>query len=549
VVRAADSGNSDGLLNHTVMALGEFRPARGAAAYTSVDSVGLDNIIAGVIKNGAADWDIITIDYIAGTAAILVQISTGATGAYNHDVIGIALLHNPTVAGTSYASGILVVLLNVDISSATGEHIPVVKAFNMADGTGVTALDYLGGHQSTVDSDSASGQKVLNIASTTDFSAGKYVIVGYGTAREEVLAIDTVQAGVSITLTTNLGFTHTAAQADTVVQAHQSTPRVFSISPLSQHFSGYVATYQALATGGTIAAIKRENITATTATATHGQYTSCISPVSKAARPLIYLGFSSSLPGDSQLELYGESIDKSISAGGTGALSLLNEKEFVAADWSTWTGRPDTVLHIQQLPIVSPEAAVYGNAVALMGDYQGTPIAPHQISKPRLALLSGPTQSTTPHEVLLSHADHATYLAHGFALSGDGYVYVCATGEFITDSDSADSDKILIFKVAAWDFSTILASFRHRVEVDGTTDSNEGLGGDYAYGSVASTRITNAAWDGHRLIVYDEGANRLRRWVFDKDLNAISVATLSSAAQPVYPRGSFFVSPWYGKVY
>jgi hypothetical protein len=71
---------------------------------------------------------------------------------------------------------------------------------------------------STVDADSASGQKVLNVADTTDFEAGQTVVIdedntGGGT---ENIVIDTVQAGVSITSTTNLANAHTAIQADEV---------------------------------------------------------------------------------------------------------------------------------------------------------------------------------------------------------------------------------------------------------------------------------------------------------------------------------------------
>jgi hypothetical protein len=75
-----------------------------------------------------------------------------------------------------------------------------------------------GGDVTTVDANSASGQKVLNVASTTTpaFAAGDSVVINYGGAREESGTIDTVQAGVSITLLANLTYTHTAAQADEV---------------------------------------------------------------------------------------------------------------------------------------------------------------------------------------------------------------------------------------------------------------------------------------------------------------------------------------------
>jgi hypothetical protein len=69
---------------------------------------------------------------------------------------------------------------------------------------------------STVDADSASAQKVLNVAATGAFTAGDRVVVNRGGVREEQAVIDSVQAGVSITLLTNLAYTHTQVQADVV---------------------------------------------------------------------------------------------------------------------------------------------------------------------------------------------------------------------------------------------------------------------------------------------------------------------------------------------
>ena len=74
---------------------------------------------------------------------------------------------------------------------------------------------------STVDADSAASQAVLGVAATGNFSAtdgvlGWRVIIGRGTAREEEATILSIQAGISITLDTNLVYAHTAAQADVV---------------------------------------------------------------------------------------------------------------------------------------------------------------------------------------------------------------------------------------------------------------------------------------------------------------------------------------------
>lgn len=68
----------------------------------------------------------------------------------------------------------------------------------------------------TVDSDSASGQKILNVAATTDYTVGDLVVIGYRTARNETKYIASIQDGVSLTMSVNLTYTHTGAQADPV---------------------------------------------------------------------------------------------------------------------------------------------------------------------------------------------------------------------------------------------------------------------------------------------------------------------------------------------
>jgi len=67
-----------------------------------------------------------------------------------------------------------------------------------------------------VDSDSASGQKVLSVSHTGQFTAGEAVIIGMGTSRVEYGVIDSISAGVSITLVDNLSNAHTQAQGDIV---------------------------------------------------------------------------------------------------------------------------------------------------------------------------------------------------------------------------------------------------------------------------------------------------------------------------------------------
>lgn len=69
---------------------------------------------------------------------------------------------------------------------------------------------------SSVNADSIAGQPTLNIANTTGFETGGVLEIGYGTARFETARVLSITPGISITFETNLVFTHTATQADTV---------------------------------------------------------------------------------------------------------------------------------------------------------------------------------------------------------------------------------------------------------------------------------------------------------------------------------------------
>lgn len=72
-------------------------------------------------------------------------------------------------------------------------------------------------NQTTVNSDSASGQNLLNVASTTGFVAGDFIIIqDAGLTRVEWHRVSRVVSATQLALDDNLGFTHTAAQADSV---------------------------------------------------------------------------------------------------------------------------------------------------------------------------------------------------------------------------------------------------------------------------------------------------------------------------------------------
>lgn len=84
----------------------------------------------------------------------------------------------------------------------------------------VYSYNLTGPSATTVQADSASGQKNLNVFSIAGFVVGQYVLIGFGTARQELAQIASMSTQV-LTMAANLTFTHTAAQADAVVgQTH-----------------------------------------------------------------------------------------------------------------------------------------------------------------------------------------------------------------------------------------------------------------------------------------------------------------------------------------
>lgn len=72
------------------------------------------------------------------------------------------------------------------------------------------------GVKTDVDEESLLGQKVLKVAATAGFSPSDTIIIDRGGDREEEKIIDTIQGGISLTVTVNLEYTHTAVQADDV---------------------------------------------------------------------------------------------------------------------------------------------------------------------------------------------------------------------------------------------------------------------------------------------------------------------------------------------
>lgn len=89
--------------------------------------------------------------------------------------------------------------------------------------------------KTTVDADSNSAQKVLNVASTTSFVVGDTVTINRGGARYEFGKVASIVDGVSLTMVDNLASTHTAVQADVVEKTNcfycPTTHRLEGIDP------------------------------------------------------------------------------------------------------------------------------------------------------------------------------------------------------------------------------------------------------------------------------------------------------------------------------
>lgn len=161
-------------------------------------------------NNSAANYTALTSDndYISGTnGAIRDNIDTSASTSSSATP---SQYINLTASRTNPKSvrNRLLTIDNVVVGTPTASQVGIT--YDCTNGA-VSGQGY-----STVDADSNSGQKVLNIADTTGFSVNGLVEIGYGTARSETGRIASISAGVSITLVDNLTYSHTGAQADVV---------------------------------------------------------------------------------------------------------------------------------------------------------------------------------------------------------------------------------------------------------------------------------------------------------------------------------------------
>ena len=192
------------------------RPMAGAAAASTATLLSHSNDMTarhtcslGAIDIGQANSYSVatsTYDYIAGNlGAAYENIDTTALTTSNASPIQYKNL-TAARANPKAAYNFPFVIDNVVAGTPTDTQVAV--AFDCANGAEA-------GQCTTVSGDSASGQAVLNVASSTQVHPGMMLEIGYGTARSEALRVASVGSG-TITFEANLAFTHTAAQGDTV---------------------------------------------------------------------------------------------------------------------------------------------------------------------------------------------------------------------------------------------------------------------------------------------------------------------------------------------
>lgn len=85
----------------------------------------------------------------------------------------------------------------------------------------------------TVNAQSLTGQKVLNVAATTDFAVDDVIAIDQGGDKDEEGVIASIQAGTSLTLDENLTYTHEAADEAAVI-----------VSPTSEAINSDYYTYE-----------------------------------------------------------------------------------------------------------------------------------------------------------------------------------------------------------------------------------------------------------------------------------------------------------------
>ena len=116
-----------------------------------------------------------------------------------------------TLNGGATTGSILTGTKALAVNALTG--LEPYQYIDVATVTGPTRISSLPAAlgSTTVDAESALGQKVLNVAATENFAVGETVCIGFS-ANCEVGVIDTIEEGVSLTLVDDLTLTHAAAE-------------------------------------------------------------------------------------------------------------------------------------------------------------------------------------------------------------------------------------------------------------------------------------------------------------------------------------------------
>jgi hypothetical protein len=111
-------------------------------------------------------------------------------------------------------------------------NVPILQKADMfGSGSSIEIELHQDAISTTINTDSNSGQAVLNVASVTGFIVGHKIIINDGGVREEERVISAIGT-TSLTVTANLTNTHTAVQADTVKTYDES----FCVSDLKLDF-------------------------------------------------------------------------------------------------------------------------------------------------------------------------------------------------------------------------------------------------------------------------------------------------------------------------
>ena len=97
-------------------------------------------------------------------------------------------------------------------------------------------------NETVVDETSAAGQKVLKVADTTGYATDDKIVIARGEVREEDAVVDTVQAGVSLTLVDNLTYQHTAGALTTVDAESAADQKVLNVASTVGFEEGEIVT-------------------------------------------------------------------------------------------------------------------------------------------------------------------------------------------------------------------------------------------------------------------------------------------------------------------